>query len=97
MRVLITLVLFVMMFCVSCADTNNVTSGEIYCDALLNCSEVDSDPDLSFDLCVQTYNSNPCDSETQDSCYRSFTLEEKECLLQYDSCEFWDNYEKCLK
>lgn len=96
MRVLITLVLFVMMFCVSCADTNNVTSGEIYCDALLNCADTGADPNLTYSECVETYDSNPCVVGLEGSCYRVFSGVEKDCILQFDACGFWENYESCL-
>jgi hypothetical protein len=96
MRVLIMLVTFVMVFCVSCDDAKDISSGEIYCDALLNCADTGADQSLTYSECVDTYDSNPCVAGEEGSCYRVFSDSEKDCLLQFDACGFWENYESCL-
>lgn len=87
----------VLMLMISCDETKDVTSGEIYCDALLNCDEVNSDENITFDECVNAYDSNPCVTGEEDSCYRVFTDSEKYCLMKFSQCEFWTNYESCLE
>jgi hypothetical protein len=96
MKVLAMMV-FVVVMMVACDESKDVTSGEIYCDALLNCDETNSDKTMTFDECVNVYDSNPCVTGEEDSCYRVFADSEKDCLMKFSQCEFWTNYESCLE
>jgi hypothetical protein len=83
-------------FLSSCNPATDLTSGELYCDALLNCSDSNVSGEIGFERCVAEYDSNPCSGSSTKSCFRVFTFKEKECLTQGDSCDFWKVYPDCL-
>lgn len=97
MKVLAMMV-FVVVMMVGCGGEEEVlTSGEIFCNALMKCDETNPDPSLTLESCIIEYDSNLCDGESEDSCFREFSSEEKDCLIELDYCEFWLEYESCLE
>lgn len=86
MKVFTMMLLVVMM--VACGgeepETDEMTSGEIYCDALFMCEEVDVN--ITHKECVLEYDSNLCDVDSKESCFRKFNNDEKRCLSEIDPC-----------